>query len=224
MDAHLYFIPSVRPGIATIELHDIRPHQRGEKGRIYGRWLCNGLLLELTTRPRGEYPLGGRWYYVDPVTAPPRNLDDVRELLARDQAQRLDAGLGCVAEGKGESLVLLVWETEDGPNALTLVQQLVDHTVVVNAVETAPTDSKYLAMRAGPDFETLREKRIVLFGAGAVGSHLAVRLAECGIGTLAVRDTDLLRPGNVVRHVGRRDQVGLLKRDVVKAAILERVP
>src|SRR5207302_3018590 len=48
--------------------------------------------------------------------------------------------------------------------------------------------------------------------------------AECGIGTLVLHDSDLLRPGNVVRHIGRRDQVGLPKRDVVKTAILERVP
>jgi hypothetical protein len=63
------------------------------------------------------------------------------------------------------------------------------------------------------------KQQVVLFGAGAVGSHLAVRLAECGIGILVIHDTDLLRPGNVVRHVGRRDQVGLPKADVVKTAI-----
>lgn len=222
-DTHLYFDPRIHPGIATVELRDIVPRRRGEMGRIYGRWRHATLLLELTTRRR-DHPLGGRWYFVDRVAAPPRNVADVRALLTNSQADSLDAGLAAVASEKGDRLVLLVWETADGTNALTLVQHLVGGDVQVKAVETAPTDRDYLEMRAGPDFEMLQKKRVVLFGAGAVGAHLSVRLAECGIGTLTLHDSDLLRPGNVVRHVGRRDQVGLPKTHVAKTAILERVP
>lgn len=222
-DAHLYFDPYIHPGIATVKLRDIVPRRRGAKGRVYGRWLYNGRLLELTTR-RGDHPLTGRWYFVDRVSAPPRNFAEVCALLTSSQADSLDAGQAAVASGKGDRLVLLVWETADGPNALTLVQQLVSGGAQSKAIPTAPEDSEYLEMRAGPDFEILQKKRVVVFGAGSVGSHLAVRLAECGIGTLSLYDSDLLRPGNVVRHIGRRDQVGLPKTNVVQAAISERIP
>lgn len=224
LDAHLYFIPSLKPGIAIVKLQDIAPRRRGEKGRIHGRWREHGLMLELSTRGRDGFPLDGRWYVADHVTSAPRNVDDVRRLLTSSQAESLDAGLRAVADGKGERLALLVWETAEGPNALTLVQTLVGEKVKVEAIETAPTDSTYLAMRAGPDFKELQEKRIVQFGAGAVGSHLALGLAECGVGALSLHDGDLLRPANVVRHVGRSDQAGQPKTEAVKQAILEHVP
>ncbi len=224
LDAHLYFIPSVRPGIAVVKLQDISPRSRGEKGRIHGRWREHGLVLELSTRGRDGFPLDGRWYFVDRVGDAPRNIDDVRERLTSPQAESLDAGLRAVAEGKGERLVLLVWETAEGPNALTLVQALADEKIKVEAIETAPTDRTYLAMRAGPDFKELQEKRVVQFGAGAVGSQIALRLAECGVGAVSLYDGDLLRPANVVRHVGRSDQVGPPKTEVVKQAIFDHVP
>jgi molybdopterin/thiamine biosynthesis adenylyltransferase len=222
LDAHLYF-DLRRPGIATIDLHTVGPCRRGEMGRIHGRWLEDRLVLELSTKRREEFPLEGRWYHIDHVSSTPRNIGEVRTLLTKPQADSLDAGLSAVADGKGERLVLLVWETAEGANTLTLTQGLIGEMVVVEAVETAPTDHRYLAMRAGPDFETLQSKRVVQFGAGAVGSHLAVRLAECGVGKIAVCDGDLLRPGNVVRHIGRRSQIGLRKTEVVRRAILERV-
>lgn len=224
LDAHLYFIPSLKPGIAIVKLQDITPRSRGEKGRIHGRWREHGLVLELSTRGRDGFPLDGRWYFVDHVADTPRNIDDVRALLTSPQAESLDAGLKAVADGKGERLVLLVWETAEGPNALTLVQTLIGEKVEVDAIETAPTDSTYLAMRAGPDFKELQEKRVVQFGAGAVGSHLALRLAECGVRAVSLYDGDLLRPANVVRHVGRSDQAGPPKTEVVKQAIGEHVP
>jgi molybdopterin/thiamine biosynthesis adenylyltransferase len=46
----------------------------------------------------------------------------------------------------------------------------------------------------------LADKRIVVFGCGAVGSNVACRLAEAGAGRLRLIDGKRLRPGHIVRH------------------------
>ena len=53
-----------------------------------------------------------------------------------------------------------------------------------------------------------------LFGAGALGGHVATALAASGLGFLNLVDGDVLLPGNVVGHVAGHDQVG---RDKVQA-------
>jgi tRNA A37 threonylcarbamoyladenosine dehydratase len=57
-----------------------------------------------------------------------------------------------------------------------------------------------LALRAGPDRNTLAGKRVVVFGVGAIGSHAALTVAKAGTGTMTLVDADVLRPGDVVRH------------------------
>jgi molybdopterin/thiamine biosynthesis adenylyltransferase len=223
LDAHLYFASRFHPGIATIELGSVGPRRRHEMGRISGRWLNKRLLLELRTG-RHDGQLTGSWYFADHVPSPPRNIDDIRKLLTSSQVESLNAGLTAVEAGKGERLALVVWETPGGTNALTFTLQLVRDRVEARAIETAPTDQEYLAARAGPDFEALQTKRAVLFGAGAVGSHLALRLAECGIGHLVLHDSDLVRPGNVVRHVADRSEISLGKPLAVEMTITKRLP
>jgi molybdopterin/thiamine biosynthesis adenylyltransferase len=220
LDAHLYF-ERRRHGIATANLGDFARRQ-GSMGRIGGRWRAPNT-LQLSNRG-GESHILGRYYVLGPVRTPPRNVDHVRALLEKNQAESFDALLKAAANDKSNHVALLLWSTPNGFNALTLIVAVDNAKLRVRAMETAPTDESYLAARAGPDFGTLQSKNVVLFGAGAVGSHLAVRLAECGLGSLTLHDNEPVRPGNVVRHVARREQVGLPKRQAVQTAITERVP
>ena len=87
-----------------------------------------------------------------------------------------------------------------------------------------PNDERTLRLRAGPDSETIGGRRVVLFGAGALGGHVAVTLAESGIEALRIVDVDLLSPGNVVRHVAGHDQVGGLKVNAVQSVIKNHAP
>ena len=87
-----------------------------------------------------------------------------------------------------------------------------------------PNDERTLRLRAGPDSETIGGCRVVLFGAGALGGHVAVTLAESGIEALRIVDVDLLSPGNVVRHVAGHDQVGGLKVNAVQSVIKNHAP
>jgi len=70
----------------------------------------------------------------------------------------------------------------------------------------------------------LSSKRVVLFGLGAIGSHVAVLLAEMGVQTLVLVDGDILRPGNVVRHTAGGQFVGLNKVTAVAKTISDHTP
>ena len=91
-------------------------------------------------------------------------------------------------------------------------------------MQPGPTDEQSLILRAGPDAPVLRTMTVTLFGAGALGGHVAVALAESGLGYLNVVDGDVLLPGNVVRHVAGHDQVGRAKVQAVHRVISGHAP
>jgi len=59
--------------------------------------------------------------------------------------------------------------------------------------------------------EGLRLSRVDLFGAGSLGSKVAVPLAEAGVGRLVIYDRDFLDTSNLVRHVCDRLDLGRAK-------------
>lgn len=61
----------------------------------------------------------------------------------------------------------------------------------------------------------LKEKHALVLGVGAIGSQIAIDLAKAGIGKLTLVDHECLSVGNVVRHVGTMEDVGLFKVDIV---------
>ena len=92
------------------------------------------------------------------------------------------------------------------------------------ALIAEPSDERTLQLRAGPDAETLKRRKAVLFGVGALGGHVAVTLAESGIGALRIIDRDFLSPGNVVRHVAGHTQVGERKANAAAVIIADHAP
>ena len=87
-----------------------------------------------------------------------------------------------------------------------------------------PNDERNLILRAGSDAKLLQNCKATLFGAGALGGHVALALSQSGIGTLRIVDPDSMLPGNVARHVAGRQSVGLKKVYAVRALIEERAP
>lgn len=119
---------------------------------------------------------------------------------------------------------MISWDRELGREALVLLAEQHDEAVVAEAIEAAPTDKEILKLRAGPDVEILACKRIIIFGLGAVGSNLALRLAEAGVGTLLLVDGDHLRPGDIVRHAAGSWQVGETKVTAVRFLVRMSAP
>lgn len=90
---------------------------------------------------------------------------------------------------------------------------------------TGPTSTTAL-VRAGyagrtdltgrvPELQGLAERRVLLFGLGALGSTVAEQLARAGVGRLTLIDRDRVEPGNLVRHAAQLRHVGWSKAKAV---------
>ncbi|HEU4975762.1 MAG TPA: ThiF family adenylyltransferase [Baekduia sp.] len=220
-DAHAYFgrrseAMAILPLLALTE--DARD---GDHGRLSGQ-LRRGR-YELAA-DRGAGPLRGRWFYRRDVAAAPRTLGELKALLTREQRDAF-------ARGRLD-LVLLAWGRPREPHGvlLALGPPSIEHRrrraagPVAEAVEIAPDDRPVLLARAGDDAAWLQHHAITIFGAGAVGSHVALLLAGLGVGTLLLVDGDRLRPGNIIRHVVGHEHVGRLKVDAVGDIVVAHAP
>lgn len=222
LDAHLYFAKT-RPGFATVDLSKLAPRGHpGYKGRLAGAWNDETTALALGKPSQGG-DVKGSWYFVSIDGAQPRDFESLRAVLTDKQRRFLTARLRDFGAGE-ERVVLLMWEDRGARNALAVCLRQERGQLTAAAIEVAPTDVAYLARRAGPDFDALQAKRVVILGLGAVGSNVALRLAECGVGALTLVDREPLRPGNVVRHVAPRAAVGWNKAEATKLLVPERVP
>jgi len=65
----------------------------------------------------------------------------------------------------------------------------------------------------------LKEKHVVCFGLGAIGSSLAIALTREGVGSFALCDPDTLRPGKVIRPALDLLSVGQCKAEAVESAL-----
>lgn len=69
-----------------------------------------------------------------------------------------------------------------------------------------------------PELDGLEDARIVMVGAGSLGSPVAVELAKSGAGRLDIVDPDIYEPGNSVRHILPVTAAGRYKAHEVAAA------
>lgn len=223
LDAHLSF-GRVRPeSLATVDLSKLRlDGSRGKHGVISGTWKKKVPVLEI--QAGGGARIGGRWYYVGQVNAPPRNLAGVRALLSQSQRNNFDRRFRNVMKDGTPRLFLVAWDRELGREALVLLAERRDGEVVAEAIEVAPTDTDVLRLRAGPDVASLIAKSVLVFGVGAVGSRLALLLAQGGLGRSVIVDPERLRPGDVVRHAAGSWFVGQTKVEAVDLLAFSQAP
>ena len=176
----------------------------------------------------------GLWFRVGQLQAPPpRNLSEAAAALS-SRSQRKGLGQSSFtapveparrqSERSGVDIILFAWQRREGTDLLILALEGIGDNVEAAALVAEPNDERTLMLRAGPDAEILKGRRIVLFGVGALGGHVAVTLAESGTQVLKIVDVDRLSPGNVVRHVAGHDQVGGRKVYAVQAVIKNHAP
>jgi len=227
LDAHLYF-QCEGVGLAVVDIDEFRRNgvfRDGECESIYAS--RTDAALRLTTRQLAGDVVKGRWYYRDRDVPQPRDVQSFRSALTGAQQRHFDHGVKQFKEGKRGALdvLVLIWETKYGTNVLALIPRLdSDGEVELRSIEAARTDIATLRQRSGPDASTLLQKKVALFGAGAVGSHVAMSLAGAGLGAITVVDGDRLRPGNIVRHALGHWLVGRNKADAVKQELATRSP
>lgn len=69
------------------------------------------------------------------------------------------------------------------------------------------------------NYETIREKAIIIVGVGGVGSVAAEMLTRCGVGKLVLFDYDKVELANMNRLFFRPEQSGMSKVDAAKATL-----
>jgi molybdopterin/thiamine biosynthesis adenylyltransferase len=89
----------------------------------------------------------------------------------------------------------------------------------VQSFRTAPSSKLALLRRSAFISKSLTTKCVTVFGAGALGSSVALLLAKAGVGKLRLIDSDSLMPGNVMRHACGLNYVGFYKTAAVKRMI-----
>ncbi len=92
------------------------------------------------------------------------------------------------------------------------------------ALQVGHNDTQSLRVRAGPDASVLAEKSAAVFGLGALGGNVALLLAESGVGSLILVDSEQVLPENVVRHVAGHGAVGHYKVSAVESIISDHAP
>lgn len=75
-----------------------------------------------------------------------------------------------------------------------------------------------------PETQGLADKKVVLVGAGAIGSSIALHLARAGLGDLHVIDKDILEPGNLARHAATLEYVNMSKSQAIAALATQANP
>lgn len=208
LDPHLTF-SGATIGLATIDL----------SGREIRDWDFAPLQATVSDRRLdiGEGDVLGRWYVRERPKSPPQTLEDLRSQLRRRQRNDMDSALQTVGEPGGVSFLVFAWNTPVGPNLLILrLTRALDAQVKAEPYEAARTDPEILRVRAGPDAGLLTEKSVVVFGVGAIGSHVIDLIARCGIGKVTCYDSQRLRPGDIVRHAASAWSIGDKKVDAMR--------
>jgi molybdopterin/thiamine biosynthesis adenylyltransferase len=223
LDPHLYYAPLDQTKLVVLDLEQLIQEQSitatdGDHGHLRAV-LSHGLYAIGTTGP-----MKVAWFRRSRLEAPPADWEAVRAALTPEQRGDLDAFARWVKPRRA-CLVLVIWK-EPPVTAVTAIrlQREGPGACETHSLEVALSGPSVMALRAGPDREVLAGKSVTLFGAGAIGSHLALLLAKSGTKALRVVDNKLLRPGDLTRHAASPAYVGLLKVDAVRQTIVDLLP
>ena len=119
-------------------------------------------------------------------------------------------------EGQHSSLIAPIKEEE-------LIQRLKERKIEALKSEFLDERSFFKRNRGILSRDNLKDKKVSLFGLGALGSELADNLAKAGIGNVLLLDKDILKAQNTVRHLCGSHLVYFPKTLAVAIRILENV-
>lgn len=140
------------------------------------------------------------------VAAPIRAWLDLKIALGRN-GTRVEALIRC----HHVSLLLLRYNRGTAAGFLAVRVASTSRGIELFGCESADESVETRRLRAGAPAAGLGSQRIAVVGCGAVGSYTADLLFRGGAVALTLIDPQLLRPGNLVRHVASAADVGLPK-------------
>ncbi len=148
------------------------------------------------------------------ITRPLRSWDDAAAALGprASEVERLIA-IGAVTH------ILFLYARGTRQGILVVRVRKSSNAIRVTACESADASAATRMMRAGSAAPELSATRIAIVGCGAIGSFAADALFRAGARRLTLVDGELLRPGNVVRHLAGIGHVGWPKTEAVRACL-----
>lgn len=228
-DAYLNYLRKQR-SVAIFDLNALQVEPR-KRGDLHGTPNYRGTAITISTgKATAPNHIPGIWLHAEALTGPPpRNLFEVPRHLSRSQAGKLETCLKKLSQSHNLPwnryfIILFCWTHEGQPNALALLCHNAKGKPEAYAMMPGPADQENLMLRAGPDALLLKDKKVVIFGAGALGGQTALTIAQSGIRELDIVDHDVVLPGNVARHIAGHGQTGTLKVEAVKTTLADHAP
>jgi molybdopterin/thiamine biosynthesis adenylyltransferase len=140
-----------------------------------------------------------------------------------DQAEQLAEQLLAKAENSPEVGIVVVFWLNDGLlNKRAFVPGRPDLEL---KVEYVPDKSHlYTRSKGLLEVDALERRHVLIVGLGSGGAQIAVELAKAGVGHFALVDFDRLELHNISRHIAGVNELGRLKTNIVRDAILKKNP
>lgn len=215
-----------------LDLERYFPHEAGplvvygDLDSLTGRFIqlkLHGVVVRVTgpgsipARARGMK--GNRTFgYVTAIgqpEAPPTSWSELRALIPSKDVATIEKA---VRDGRIEYLIVR-YTRGDVMAALALRMRRSVVGIGLVSVDSASETADTMTLRTGSGATILGQRSVVVVGAGAVGSFLCDLLARSGVGRLTIYDPDIVRPGNLVRHLAGYDRVGQPKPNAVRQVI-----
>ena len=121
---------------------------------------------------------------------------------------------------QGRVDLLLLWYRRGQREAALAIAVQPGQPPGLKACEAADTSVTARTLRAGTGTADLASRQVTIIGCGAVGSYVADLLYKAGARRLILIDGQVLRPGNVIRHLAPLHMAGLPKATAVKQILL----
>ncbi|MFS0794418.1 HesA/MoeB/ThiF family protein [Microbacterium sp. 1P10AE] len=218
MDLERYFEPA---GTGPLVLYDERIESLTGK---FVRFKVEGATVVLVgtgmkpakSNPR-RYRLYGYVIDIGEPDTPPRGWRDIREEVDPKIVEQLDRRLRL-----GALDLLLVRYRRAGATGAIALLVTAYAPIELKSLPSASTSLPVVSLRSGRDAHKLEGKSVLVVGAGAVGSFICENLVRAGLGQLAIRDGDIVRPGNAVRHVLPSTFAGYPKVEALQRLLSQR--
>lgn len=115
--------------------------------------------------------------------------------------------------------------TADGDVVAKVIAKSEDGTLVEREASYIPSrEDLYSRSKGLLEIGILAQKRVMIVGLGSFGSQIAIELSKAGVGHFALFDFDRVELHNLSRHTATIKDLGRLKTDVIKEAILGKNP
>jgi ThiF family len=193
---------------------------------------ASGVWFRLSDEPKPQPTLGAM---LEDIDRSRRVLvgTALKELIGK-LGQKVDAKRGTAVlalgypdvQGQEQWLFLEVDVTALSPNVdrVRWSNPKILNQLPVRSFVTASVVPSAMLRRAGPVATQIEQRQVLIFGVGSVGSSVALLLAKAGLPKMRLVDTDVMMPGNTVRHVAGLLSVGEQKTIATKFEILSHVP